>query len=85
MRHFAPLNWIQWVSLALAFTVAFTIPILYMRIQHVQHHQNDAIQAIICFAEKRARSSPVLTVKQKHDAIRFYQRAIADAHLQPCN
>lgn len=85
MHRFAPLNWIQWMSLALLFVVSFTTPILYMRIQNVQHHQNDAIRSIMCFAEHRARISPVLTGKQKREAIRFYTQAIADANLQPCN
>ena len=84
MRHFAPLNWIQWMSLALAFAVAFTIPILYLRIQDVQHHQNDALRSIMCQAEHVVRVRPGIPAKQRAQAIRFYETALDRAHLAPC-
>ena len=82
--QFHPINWIQWVTLALAFTVALTTPILYLRIQHVQQHQNDAIHAIICRAEHVVRIQPDISAKRRREALRFYRQAAADAHLKPC-
>ena len=80
-----PLNWIQWLTLALALTVAFTTPVLYFRIQHVQEHQNDALRSIICRAEHVVRTQPGIPAKQRRDALRFYRNALAGAHLKPCN
>lgn len=54
------------------------------RIHHVQAHQNDALHRIICFAELRVRQSPVLTRKQKEQAVKFYDEALRKAHLEPC-
>lgn len=84
MRHL-PINWIQWLTLTLAFTVAFTIPVLYLRVQHVQEHQNDALREILCFAEVRVRETPHLSSLQRRQAILFYRQALSDAHLKPCN
>ena len=84
MRHFFPLNWIQWLTLALAFTVACTTPILYLRIQDVQHHQNDALRSIMCQAEHAVQVRPGIPHKQRVQALHFYQHALVSAHLNPC-
>ena len=87
MKGWHPINWIQWLTLALALFTAFTIPVLYFRVQHVQQHQNDALRSIMCRAETvvlRTHPSAQFTAKQKRQAIRFYSRAISDAHLDPC-
>lgn len=83
MRHL-PINWIQWLTLTLAFTVAVTIPVLYLRVRHVQQHQNDALREILCFAEVRVRETPRLSTMQRRQAILFYRQALVDAHLKPC-
>lgn len=75
---------VSWLSLLLAMTVAVTTPILFLRIQDVQHHQNDALDSIICRAEHVVRTSSGLTLKQRRQAIRFYEQSIHDAHLKPC-
>ena len=85
MHRLFPINWIQWLTLALAMTIAATTPVLFFRIQDVQHHQNDALDSIICHAERVVRTSSGLTAKQRTQALRFYEQSIRDAHLKPCN
>ena len=80
-----PLNWIQWLTLALAVCVATTTPILYFRITHVQEHQNDALSAIICHAEHLIRVSKGLTPQQRSQAVHFYEQQIRLEHLKPCD
>ena len=84
MQRVRPLNWVQWLSLLLALTVAFTTPILYLRIAHIQSHENDALREILCFAEVRVRETPRLSTMQRRQAILFYRQALVDAHLKPC-
>lgn len=84
MRLF-PINWIQWLTLLLALTVSVTTPILYFRIQNVQHHQNDALHSIICRAEHVVRTQPDIPAKQRREALHFYRHALTGAHLQSCN
>ena len=81
------MNWIQWLTLVLALVTAAAFIVLYLRIQHVQHHQNDALRSIMCRAETvvhRTHTSAQFTMAQKRKAIRFYERALSDAHLKPC-
>ena len=85
MRHSLPINWIQWLTLALAMTIAVTTPVLFFRIQDVQHHQNDALDSIICHAERVVRSSHDIAPKQRTQALRFYEQSLQDAHLKPCD
>lgn len=85
MRNLQPLNWIQWLTLALAVAVAATVPILYFRVESVQHHQNDALRSIMCFAEHAVQTRPGIPHKQRVQALRFYQQALADAHLKSCD
>lgn len=85
MRNIHPVNWIQWLTLLLAMTIAVTTPMIFFRIQDVQHHQNDALDSIICHAERVVRRSYSLTPKQRSQALRFYQQSIQDAHLKPCD
>ena len=80
-----PLNWIQWLTLALAVCVSATTPILYFRIQDVQHHQNDALSAIMCHAEYVVRTQPGITAQQRRSALHFYEQQITLEHLKPCN
>ena len=84
MKNLHPLNWIQWLTLALAVCVASTVPILYFRISNVQHHQNDALRSIMCRAEHVVKTQPGIPHKQRLDAIRFYRNAIQAANLNPC-
>lgn len=72
---------ILWVLLTL---LAAATGAVAFQIQGVQHHQNDAIRSIMCFAEQRVAESPQLSAKQKRQATRFYDAAIAQAHLKPC-
>lgn len=83
-RRYLPVNWVQWVTLALLFVTSYTTPILYLRIAHIQEHENDALQSIICYAEQRVRSAPSLTPQQRRQALGFYRQALTDAHLKPC-
>lgn len=81
---YTPLNWIQWMTLFLFATYAATTVLLFVQVQSVQHHQNDALHSIICFAEKRVAGSPILSANQKRHALAFYRQALIDAHLRPC-
>lgn len=74
--------WFQWLTLLLAFAVAVCVPILFFRIESVQHNQNGALHSIICFVEFREKST--LPPKQKQQAVSFWAAALKDAHLSPC-
>jgi hypothetical protein len=84
-RHLSPINWIQWLTLALAVTVAITVPILYFRIGGVQAHQNDALRSILCRAAHVVRTQPGIPAAERRRAERFYRTALKDAHLAPCD
>ena len=84
MRHLSPLNWIQWLTLALALAIAVCVPILFFRIEAVQHHQNDALRSIMCHAEHVVKTQPGISAKQRREALHFYETSLADAHLPPC-
>jgi hypothetical protein len=71
-----------WVLLAVA---AVAVAFAFLRIQDVQSHQNDALHSIICFVQKRELASPVLTAKQKRQAVRFWVAALKNARLAPCS
>lgn len=79
-----PLNWIQWLTLALVPVLAALVVIVILQIQRVQHHQNDALHSIICFVSAAEQRSKTLTVTQKRQAIRFWVAALHDAHLGAC-
>lgn len=64
--------------------IAVTTPIEFRRIEAVQAHQNDALQSIMCFAEKRIGESKQIPPKQRRQAVHFYAQALANAHLVPC-
>lgn len=83
-RRFTPINWIQWLTLALATVSTGAFLILYLQIEHVQEHQNDALHSIICFAEQRVETATTLTTQARRQALSFYTQALADAHLDPC-
>lgn len=78
MRHLMAL----WVLLALL-TAATTFSLI--RVQNVQHHQNDALHSIICSAERFIRNSKHETEQQKQQALKFYDDALSSAHLAPCS
>jgi hypothetical protein len=75
---------VQWLTLLLALCISFTLVVLYMRIQNVQKHENDALHSIICQAEHAVQVRPGIPPAQRHQAIRFYRAALANAHLDPC-
>lgn len=77
MRHFYVL-WALVVLLAGATTFAI------VQVENVQHHQNDALSAVICHAEKLVRQSKGLTPEQRQRALRFYDQQIKQEHLRPC-
>lgn len=79
-----PFNWIQWLTLLLAVVIAMTTPVLYLRISHIQEHQNDALRSIICRAESFIRHDPSLTPKQRRQALRFYEDSLASIHARSC-
>ena len=60
-------------------------PILFFRIEGVQRHQNDALRSIMCHAEHVVKAQPDITAKQRHEALRFYETSLVDAHLKPCD
>ena len=68
----------------LVIAIAVTTPLEFSRIRDVQAHQNDALQSIMCFAEKRIGDSHRIPVKQRRQAVRFYAQALVAAHLSPC-
>ena len=84
MTRWYPINWIPWVTLGLSLFTAFAFIVLYVRIENVQHHQNDALHSIICHAENVVRTQPGIPAEKRRQAIRFYQTSIVDAHLDPC-
>ena len=58
-----------------------------VEVQTVQHHQNYALNAILCHAERvveRTPASATFTADQKRKAIRFYRDSLRIAHLAPC-
>lgn len=65
--------------------IAVTTPIEFGRLQAVQAHQNDALHSIICFAEQYVENSKKTPPAQKQAVVKFYDRALRDAHLPPCN
>lgn len=80
-----PLNWVQWVTLALLLSFAITTPLLFFRIQGVQKHQNDALRSIICHAISVTEKQPGIPAAQRQRSIRFFESSLADAHLKPCD
>ena len=52
MKNLHPLNWIQWLTLALAVTLAVCAPIFYWRLVQVQHRiQQERYDAVISSCE----------------------------------
>ena len=91
MRHFVPLNGIQWLTLMLLLAVVAGFSYGFdqqhntnMAVAHVQAHQNDAIRSVICFAEHVVRTRPGIPHKQRVEAVQFYRHALHHAHLPPC-
>ena len=84
MKNWHPLNWIQWLTLLLAVVSTMAFVILFLRIQHVQSHQNDALRSIICRAEKFVRTSHDLTPAQRRQALKFYEDSLSSIHAAPC-
>lgn len=85
MKHrYVPLNWIQWLTLTLCAAVAIGFSYGFHEIKQVQRHQNDALDSIICRAERVVRTEPGLTADERHRALRFYENALKGAHLTPC-
>lgn len=84
MNKWHPINWIQWLTLALALFMAFAFIVLYLRIQHVQRHENDALRSIICQAEHAVRVRPGIPQEQRRQALSFYEHALTNSHLEPC-
>lgn len=78
MRHL----YVLWGLVAL---LAATSVFALVRVQEVQHHQNDALRSIICHAEKVVRTTPDLSAEQRARAIRFYRSSLSAAHLAPCD
>lgn len=72
------------LTYVLVFVIAITTPIEFSSIRSVQAHQNDAIQSIMCFAEKRTVENRKLPPTQRRQTIRFFTQAITAAHLSPC-
>lgn len=85
MRRIMPLNWVQWLSLFTALALAILMPIIILRIQNVQHHQNDALHSIICQVEAVQKHSPLLSAQQRRQDLRFWDKALSDAHLASCD
>jgi len=79
MKHYLVL-----MSVLLALTSAAAL-IAFIRVQDVQHHQDNALRSIMCFAEAFVEKSPHATPQQKRQAVRFYNEALSNAHLTPCN
>jgi hypothetical protein len=85
MGGLKPVNWIQWLTLMTVVTIGIIVPVLIVQINNVQRHQNDALRTILCFSEARIRISPTLTPKQRRDAIKFYDDALARIDAKPCH
>ena len=72
-----------WSVVVLA--LAVSTPFLFYKIQDVQHHQNDALRAVICRAEHVVETQAGIPAHKRLEAIKFYRGALSDAHLKPCN
>lgn len=72
-----------WSAVVVALAIA--TPFLFYRIQDVQHHQNDALRAVICRAEHVVQTQPGIPAYKRLEAIKFYRGALSDAHLKPCS
>lgn len=87
-HRYAPLNWIQWVTLILLVGMLVTVPILFVRITNLQRHQGDGLRSVICLIEARVQHTPpsaTFTLKQKRQALQFYDEALSKARLAPCH
>lgn len=91
MRHFVPLNGIQWLTLLLLLAVVAGFAYGFgqqhdtnLKVAEVQAHQNDALRSIFCFAEHTVKVRPGIPHKQREQALAFYQHALEHAHLEPC-
>ena len=71
-----------WVALLLSLGVTLYGLVLVLR---VQHHQNDALSAVICHAETQTKKATYLPAAQRERSIRFFERQIRREHLKPCN
>ena len=81
---FRPINGIQWLTLILIACVAVGFTYGFSALSSTQAHENDALRSIMCYAQHVVKVRPGIPPKQRHAALRFYKRAIADAHLNPC-
>ena len=64
--------------------VAVSTPIFIHQIKTVQSHQNDALQSVMCFAQKRTAESKQTPAAQRRASVRFFAQALKAAHLVPC-
>lgn len=83
-RKFAPINWIQWLSLFTAVSLAILMVFNVIRIDNAHRETNDSIKTVLCYFEQRTLSNPLLTDEQKHQAIRLYADALQQINEQPC-
>lgn len=84
-KRFAPLNWIQWLTLLCTLALSILMPIIVLKIQDVQNHQNDALHTIICKVELAQKHSPLLSAQQKRQDLLFWDKALSGAHLASCD
>ena len=78
MRHI----YLLWILVALMGCASiFSL----IQVQNVEHHQNDTLGALICHAEHAVKRTPDIPEKQRHEALRFYQRQIKLERLKPCS
>lgn len=54
------------------------------RFAAVQAHQNDALQSILCYLERRTLRSPTISDDQKVRSLRTLDRIDRVGHLRPC-
>ena len=86
MRRFIPKN-ISHIAVLYAAIIVLGLAVVFalIRTQEVQHHQDNALRSIMCFAEGFVEHSPHATAQQKMQAIQFYDEALSNAHLAPCS
>lgn len=84
-RSFRPINWVQWISLATALSVAILMPFLVIRIQNGHRETNATIRTLLCYFETRTLASPTLTVAERRQAIAIYREALTQIGEPDCS
>lgn len=79
-----PLNWIQWLTLFTALSLAVLMPFIVLKLEHGRRDTDDSIRTVLCYFESKALQSSILTARQKHQAVVIYAQALAQIDEPSC-